>query len=195
MSSKWRRGGIPGRKRRTQIEGQFVAYTREMIESPAYRVLSLQARKILRRLEIEHCSHGGAENGRLPCTYDDFIKYGCWRNGISPALVEATALGFIEITSIGKRGYGDIPGKASSYRLTYLPTHDGAAPTNEWKKIESIEAANAIVKQAIGDYEVWLNTNPMSQRKRYQVRTKNRSPVSDNGLIQSPRRDYRKGRA
>jgi hypothetical protein len=51
------------------IAGQFVAYTREMIESPAYRALSLQGRKILRRLEIEHMAHGGAENGRLPSRY------------------------------------------------------------------------------------------------------------------------------
>jgi hypothetical protein len=31
MSKKWQK--IPGRKRRTQIEGQWVPYTREMIET------------------------------------------------------------------------------------------------------------------------------------------------------------------
>src|SRR5262245_1137759 len=177
VSSKWSK--IPGRKRRTKIEGQFVSYLREMIESPAYRALSLQACKILRRLEIEHCAHGGAENGRLPCTYDDFVKYGCYRNGIRAALLETWALGFQQTTAIGKPPYGDIPGRASTYRLTYLPTHDGAAPTHEWKKIESIEMAKATVKKAMEDYEVWLNTDAMSPRQRYRARTKNKSPVSD----------------
>jgi hypothetical protein len=170
VSKKWEK--IPGRKRRTKIEGQWVAYTLEMIESPAYRILSLQARKILRRLEIEHCSHGGAENGRLPCTYDDFEKYGCWRNGITEALIEARALGFVQVMSIGKRPYGDIPGKASTYRLTYLHTHDSAAPTKEWKDFDSIEAAGDAVDAAMADREVWLSTDPMSPRKRYEDRNK-----------------------
>ena len=67
-----KRGGIAGRKRRTQIEGQWIAYTLDMITSPAWQALSLNGRKILNRLEIEHCKHGGAENGKLPCTYSDF---------------------------------------------------------------------------------------------------------------------------
>jgi hypothetical protein len=169
MSSKWRRGGIPGRKRRTQIEGQWVAYTREMIESPAYRALSLQGRKILRRLEIEHCAHGGAENGRLPCTYDDFVAYGCWRNGITAALIEVQALGFTQVMSIGRRAYADVPGQASTYRLTYLPAHDGPA-TDKWKNIESDQAARAAVKAAMANRETYLETDMQSPRRRYRAR-------------------------
>ena len=175
MSNKFRRGGIAGRKRRTQIGEEFIPYTLEMIVSPAYRALSLQGRKVLRRLEIEHCSHGGAENGRLPCTYNDFVKYGCWREGISAALNEVVALGFVRIMSIGKRPFGDIPGRPSTYRLTYLHTHDGPA-THEWRKIDSDEMARAAVKKAIADHEAWLNTDPMSPRVRHRrARNKNRS--------------------
>jgi hypothetical protein len=169
--SKWRRGGIAGRKRRTKIDGQWVAYTREMIESPAFQALSLQARKILHRLEIEHCSHGGAENGRLPCTYDDFERYGCWRKGISRAIVEASALGFVQLMSIGKRPYGDIPGKPSTYRLTYLHAHDGPA-THEWKKVENMEMAKIAVKDAMANYETWLNDDAASPRRQYRERNK-----------------------
>ena len=191
MSKKWQK--IPGRKRRTKIEGQWVAYTREMIESPAYRELSLQARKILRRLEIEHCSHGGAENGRLPCTYDDFVRYGCWRNGIPRGLIEVVALGFVEVTSVGKRPYGDIPGQASKYRLTYLPTHDSAAPTNEWKNIELDDAAEEAARTAMANREAFLETDAMSPRRRYQdrnksqkARNKNRSLAPYKGLKPAP---------
>jgi hypothetical protein len=59
-------------RRPTQIAGQFIAHPRQMIESPAWRALSLAARKALDRIEIEHLDHGGAENGKLPVTYRNF---------------------------------------------------------------------------------------------------------------------------
>lgn len=60
-------------KKHQQIAGQFIPHRVEMLESPAWRALSFVARRILDRLEIEHAGHGGAENGRLICTYDDFV--------------------------------------------------------------------------------------------------------------------------
>ena len=86
------------RKRRTQIAGQFAAHRIDMLRSPAWRVLSLSARRVLDRLEIEHADHGGAENGRLPVTYEDFHQYGIHRHAIGPAIREVVALGFAEIT-------------------------------------------------------------------------------------------------
>jgi hypothetical protein len=131
--NKWRRGERHGTKRKNKISEQFVYYTREMIGSPAYRALSLQARKVLRRLELEHMAHGGQDNGKLPCRYHDFIKYGCRRNGLSAALIEVEALGFAKTMTLGTRAFGNVPGKASTFLLTYLPTADAPA-TNDWKK-------------------------------------------------------------
>jgi hypothetical protein len=165
-----RRGGIAGRKRRTKIEGQFIAYTREMIESPAWRVLSFQGRKILNRLEIEHCAHGGAENGRLPCRYHDFEKYGCRRKSISRGLVEIEALGFAKTMTFGTRAYGDIPGKASTFLLTYLPTPEGP-PTHDWKKIDTLKMARDAVAAAIRHHQDWLDAADGSPRQR-QRKTK-----------------------
>jgi hypothetical protein len=54
----------------------FVMRTREMMESPAFRVLSLSAHRVLYRLEIELCRHGGKDNGRLPVTHQNFQDYG-----------------------------------------------------------------------------------------------------------------------
>ena len=62
-------------KRRNSIDGQFAPHTIEMIKSPAWSVLSLSARRVLDRIEIEHADHGGNDNGRLPVTYDDFERY------------------------------------------------------------------------------------------------------------------------
>ena len=84
-------GRKPGR---TTIAGQFAPRLIEMLESPAHRVLSLSARRVLDRLEIELAHHGGADNGKLPVTYDQFHQFGIDRQAIAPAIREAVALGF-----------------------------------------------------------------------------------------------------
>jgi hypothetical protein len=186
MSSKLRRGGIAGQKRKNKISGQFVYYTREMIESPAYRVLSLQGRKVMRRLELEHMAHGGQDNGKLPCRYHDFINYGCRRHGLSAALIEVEALGFVETMSRGTRAYGNVPGKASTFRLTYLHTQDGPS-TNEWKKLSSIEEARAAVAIAQRTHSDWLDAAQGSPRHRQRRGgRKNKTPAPETGPNPAP---------
>ena len=55
------------RELRKSIPGQFAPRLIEMLESPAYCVLSLSARRVLDRLEIELGHHGGKDNGRTSC--------------------------------------------------------------------------------------------------------------------------------
>jgi hypothetical protein len=64
-----------------------------MLESPTFRELSLSARRVLDRLEIELAHHGGMDKGRLPVTYDDFQRYGIDRHAIAPAIRELIAPG------------------------------------------------------------------------------------------------------
>jgi len=127
--SNWRRGGIAGSKRKNKISEQFVYYTRGMIDSPAYRALSLQARKVLRRLELEHMAHGGQDNGKLPCRYHDFINYGCRKNGLSAALIEVEALGFAKTVTLGTRAFGNIPGQGINVPVDL--SADSGRTTNE----------------------------------------------------------------
>ena len=56
--------------------------TSELINSLAWRSMSVNCRKLIDRLLLEHCNHGGWENGRLVCTYKDFQEYGLTRNKI-----------------------------------------------------------------------------------------------------------------
>ena len=122
--------------RRTAIDGPFVAYRREMLESPAFRALSHSALRILHRLEIEHMAHAGTENGNLICTYQDFVDYGVSMGAIKPALSQLVALGFIQIEIHGRRSSGGVK-IPSRYRLTYL--REGgvdAKPTDEWAKMD-----------------------------------------------------------
>jgi hypothetical protein len=140
-AAKGRRTG----KLQTKIAGQFIAHRINMLQSPAWCALSLSGRRVLDRIEIEHAAHGGAENGRLPVTYDDFEKYGMDRHAIGPAMREAVALGFIEITEVGRAGNAEFR-KPNQFRLTYLET--ALAPTDEWQRIQTGIEAAAIAKAA-----------------------------------------------
>jgi len=133
-------------KRRNSIDGQFAAHTIEMIRSPAWSVLSLSARRVLDRIEIEHADHGGNDNGRLPVTYDDFEWYGIHRHSIAAAIRETVALGFAEITERGRAGNAEFR-SAHKFRLTYFRA-GRAPPTNEWQRIKTVEDAHALARAA-----------------------------------------------
>jgi len=123
---------------------QWAWWTIEMLESPAYRVLSLSAHRVIARIRIELAHHGGRDNGELPVTFDDFERYGIHRHAIAPAIREAEALGFIRTTQLGRAGNGEfrIPNK---FALTHLAIENGQkVATNDWHRIETLEEAMAL---------------------------------------------------
>ena len=88
--------------------------------------------KLIHRLLLEHCNHGGLENGRLVCTYKDFQEYGLTRNKIRPAIEEADFLGLVKHQR-GERIFAK--NQPNSYRITFYGTSEARDPTNEWKRI------------------------------------------------------------
>ena len=137
----------PGRvRRRNKISGQFSWRLIEMLELPAYLVLSLSAHRILDRIEIELAHHGGQDNGRLPVTFADFVAYGIDRHAIALAVREVDALGFARITERGRAGNAEFR-TPNKFALTYRATKDAPA-TDDWKRIATIEEAQAIAKAA-----------------------------------------------
>jgi hypothetical protein len=135
-------------KRNNSICGQWSPRLIEMLESPAYRVLSLSAHRVISRIEIEHAHHGGNDNGSLPVTKQNFMDYGMDHDAIAPAIREAEALGFIRM----KRGRG---GNAehhqpSRFFLTFAHGRGSRAypPTHDWRKIKTVEEAEAIARAA-----------------------------------------------
>ena len=130
--------------RKNKISGQFSARLIEMLQSPAFRILSLAAHRVLARIEIEHAAHGGTENGRLPVTYDDLADYGVHRTAIGPALAELQALGFVETTEHGKKARAAEYRRPNMFRLTYR--HCGETPgdgTHDWRRFKTLEEAQA----------------------------------------------------
>ncbi len=146
VNVKGRAVGALRTNRRTKIQGQFAARTIDMLESPAFRVLSLSARRVLDRLEIELAHHGGQDNGKLPCTYQHFHEYGIHRHAIGPGIRECVALGFIEITERGRAGNAEFR-TPNLFRLTYKPTRV-EGPTDDWRIVGSIEGADALARSA-----------------------------------------------
>jgi len=135
-------------RRRSRISGQWNARTIEMMESPAYRTMSVSAHRVVDRVCIELAHHGGNDNGKLPVTYDNFENYGMDRGAIAPAIREAVALGFLEVTQRGKGGAGD--GLPNLFRVPWA-TCLGPTPTHPWRKIETMEQALAIARAARKD--------------------------------------------
>jgi hypothetical protein len=133
-------------RRRNHISGQFSARLIEMLESPAYRVLSRSAHMVISRVEIELGHHAGNDNGRLPITTEDFIAYGMDRSSVAPAIREAEALGFITL----ERGRG---GNAehrtpSLFGLTFSYVDRRRPPTHDWRRIKTIEEAEEFARAA-----------------------------------------------
>jgi hypothetical protein len=140
-------------KRKNKIAGQFSWQLIEMLESPAWRVLSQSARRVLDRIEIELARHAGTDNGALVVTYIDFEQYGISRHCIWPAIQEVAALGFVEVTEVGRGGAAAEFRRPNKFRLTWLPT-DNAPPTDEWRRIQTLEQAQEIARRARGSAAV-----------------------------------------
>jgi hypothetical protein len=131
-----------------KISGQFAARLIEMMESPAYRVLSLSAHRALSRIEIEWAHHGGQDNGQLPVTFDDFADYGVHRSAIRPALAELEALGFIVITEKGKMARAADYRRPNKFLLTSRPANKGVDPLHKWRRFKTMEEAEAAAEGA-----------------------------------------------
>jgi hypothetical protein len=166
------------RKLNSVPKGQaFVWFTREMVESPAWRAMSQNARLVVDRVCVEHMSHGGGQNGSLPVTYDDFERAGIRRGSIRRAIAEALALGFIEMPRKGTRGYGDFPGAPSLFRLAWLPTSENGAATVRWKRFNTLAEA----EQAAAEARLSASDRPAgsdetrARKRRAQVGNKFRS--------------------
>jgi hypothetical protein len=159
----------PRQKRRSVLAEQWISYSRELIESPALRVLSQTASRVMHRLEAEHMNHGGAENGRLQVTFDQFEKWGVDRNAIAPAIRELVALGFVVITEKGIAGAES--GKANRFRLTYVNSKTREIPTNEWDKVTTLEEAEKLAADARANKNERARDlgkrGAMSMRKKY----------------------------
>ena len=67
--------------KRKQVTGlslgvSWIPHTIDMITADKWRALSLNCRRLLDRLEVEHMAHKGQDNGRLKISYSQFVQWG-----------------------------------------------------------------------------------------------------------------------
>ncbi|KQM34578.1 hypothetical protein ASF03_21250 [Rhizobium sp. Leaf68] len=131
-------------------QGGWMAISRELLESAAYRSLSVNGRKALDRLIIEHISHGRAENGKLIVTHDQLYEYGVTFGSIADALEE---LAYKKLIKMVKGRAGNGTAHPTVFTLTFDGTYEGAAATNEWKRFTMAEARlwSEVVKKQLAD--------------------------------------------
>jgi hypothetical protein len=133
--------------RQNRISGQWSPRPIKMLESPAYRALSLSAHRIMSRIEIEFARHSGKDNGRLPVTKRNFIAYGMQHVAVAKGIREAEALGFIQVTERGRGGNSEHH-SPNLFRLTFVQCRNSGPPTHEWRKIKTIEEAVPVAQAA-----------------------------------------------
>lgn len=111
----------------------------EMKCSPAWRAMSINTRRLIDFLEVEHRNHAGHENGNLIATYDQLVAFGLSRSEISSAIEEAEFIGLISSVRGGRWADTNQP---SRYRITFYADKNGNPATNEWKgkTMEAIDA-------------------------------------------------------
>jgi hypothetical protein len=151
-----------------------------MIESPAYRSLSLSAHRVISRIEVELGHHGGNDNGKLPVTKEHFIEYGISNDAVAPAIREAEALGFIKVTERGRGGNAEHR-KPNLFFLTFAYGRDSRAepPTHDWRKFKTIEdaAATALAARASKDADAVRFGRRRAEKNRNQSRKPGPKPA------------------
>jgi hypothetical protein len=183
---------VSKRKNAKTIDEPFILLRLSMLSSPALMVLSLAARRVLTRIEIEHMQHGGKENGNLTVTYDQFEDYGIHRHSIGPATRELEALGLIEITEHGRAGNREYR-RPNKYRLTYCVAKGGMGHgTHEWRGITTVEQAKKAAASARRPAEKGRRTVPKAAHPAKQVAAATRpTPMPPNTRCEMPQRRWR----
>lgn len=105
-----------------------------LLASPAWRSMSVNARRALDRLMLEHMAHGGKENGKLQVTHRDFIEAGVSRDFVADAIDELEHLRLIRITSRGRGGTGIT--HANRFLLTWMPEKGSRFCDDPWKSTD-----------------------------------------------------------
>ena len=74
--------GRQGTNRRPPKGEPWIWLTRELLSSASWRATSINCRRLIDFLLVEHMNHAGTENGNLAAPYDHLVPWGLTRSGI-----------------------------------------------------------------------------------------------------------------
>ena len=134
-------------------------YSVEMMRSDAWRDLSINSRRMLDLLEVEHLTHGGCKNGNLVMTYDQFVGGGIRRGSISATVAKLEQLGWIEVSRGGYRGFAR--SWPHRFRLTHRRTQikpENGMPyfveaTHDWRHYRSKKSGRMVPKPVPSQFQ------------------------------------------
>jgi len=128
--------------------GRFISLYHDLLNSPAYRVLSSKGKTLLIDLRV---SYYGCNNGNISAAFSD-LKHRGWKSPatLSKSLYELRSLGFIAVTRAGGLKQGTRV--CSLYRFTDLPVLDipkhgiqAVKATHDYKAYKTLsEAVQAV---------------------------------------------------
>lgn len=107
----------------------FVQLTYELMSSDAWRSMSINCRKLVDCLILEHMRHSGSENGNLITTYDQFEEYGVTRKNINKAKKMAD-----DIMSDVSQRISSISYDIFQNEKTIIQEYDAVVPDEEYMK-------------------------------------------------------------
>jgi len=116
----------------------FVQLTRELIASDAWRSMSINCRRLIDFLMIEHMNHAAFENGYLKATYKQLEEFGI--NRVHEAIKEAEDKGLLLVEHGFRKSLNE--SSPNTYQLTFFKyktiTENNVAlycaPEHQWKR-------------------------------------------------------------
>ncbi len=78
--------------------------TQELLESPAWRLRSINLARLIDFLLVEGMNHAGTENGNLQALYDQLVAFGLTRSEIHTAIEEGEFVGLLRCRAGGTMG-------------------------------------------------------------------------------------------
>lgn len=174
---------MAARKYRTPpIEGQFIYYPVEMLNSIAWKMLNNPDKQVLELICIENQNNNRTENGKLITTYNQFVEHGVSRNAIAKSIARLEALGFIVAVSHGRPSRGDmrVPAK---YRITFYHGCCDSSMTladHLWKQIKTREKGQRRIKNKLD--ELRMRTLPQQSAGKKSA-IKKKIPVTKTKLV------------
>jgi hypothetical protein len=106
---------------------QFAMIPRDLLRSPAWKSLGINARRFIDFLLLEHMSRAGKENGNLKAPYDQLKAFGIDGHYAARAIRDTEAAGIVDVKRGGMR-------VANVYSLTWLKLKDGTPASNRWRQ-------------------------------------------------------------
>ncbi|MDQ0998086.1 hypothetical protein QFZ34_003268 [Phyllobacterium ifriqiyense] len=118
-------------------DSPWIWLSEELLFSPSFTSLSVNALRCLFRILGEHSIKGRKWNGQLIVTHPDFERYGVTHRFIADGCDELVFKGLL-VKKTGRAADGTA--HPNLYRLTFLGDYEGNPPTHEWKNVGTDKA-------------------------------------------------------